>query len=82
MNRLKLVTLAAIIVGVAGGSSMGQGAPAADGKPLPVVEQIDHVSAPEMLVGSSIAAAGRLVVASSDSGYRPVASGGGASRKL
>lgn len=82
MNSLKLVTLTAVIVGVVGGTSMGHRDPATDVMPVPVVEMVEYSELPEMLAGLSVAAAGRLVVASSDSGYRPVASGGGPSRKL
>jgi hypothetical protein len=82
MNSLKLLTFAAIASGLVAGSPAGQGgpmtAPLADG----AVEIIEIRHLPEVSAGLAVALAGRLVVASADSGYRPSGTGGGLRREL
>ncbi len=82
MNSLKLLTLIAVTTGLVAGSSVDQVTPTGESLDHPPIGSVRSYDFPEMSAGLRLVLAGRLVVASADSGYRPVASGGGSRREL
>lgn len=85
MNSLKLLTLAAITTGLLVGSSGGPVVPATAPLAPQTADTTDIVGItepPAMTVVPGLFAGSRMVVASADSGYLNVRTGGGLRREL